>query len=227
MALKVERYGRGNSNIDKFGDKFLKQVLQRTEAVFTDVDADSTIAGKLRDLACTFSGKDYKFGGIQIQPGVGTFENYMEFGETLSASADGRLRKETISSDLSPTPSPMDRPPEPQFAKFEDALKGVTGWSGHFPNGSPVDFKIQEDFPLESVKEMIRLFANGEGANVLTITCANNETYERAMKDPEKYDIVRNRMGGWSEFFVTMFPDHQKQHIRRPISLPWFGINSH
>ena len=57
---------------------------------------------------------------------------------------------------------------------------------------------------------MIKLFAEGEGANVLTITCANNDTYEKAVSDPEKYDLVRNRMGGWSEFFVTMFPDHQK-----------------
>jgi hypothetical protein len=24
--------------------------------------------------------------------------------------------------------------------------------------------------------------------------------------DPEKYDLLRGRMGGWTEFFVTMFP---------------------
>lgn len=62
----------------------------------------------------TYSGKDYKFGGVQIQPGTGTFENYLEFGGGLAASADGRLKGETISSDLSPTPSPMDRAPDPQ-----------------------------------------------------------------------------------------------------------------
>jgi phospholipase D3/4 len=40
----------------------------------------------------------------------------------------------------------------------------------------------------------------------MIITCANAETYEKAKRDPEKYDLVRARMGGWTEFFVTMFP---------------------
>jgi pyruvate-formate lyase len=50
----------------------------------------------------------------------------------------------------------------------------------------------------------------------MTITCANPETYEAAVRDPEKYDLLRARMGGWTEFFVTMFPAHQAQHQRRP-----------
>jgi pyruvate-formate lyase len=32
--------------------------------------------------------------------------------------------------------------------------------------------------------------------------------------------VVRARMGGWSEYFVAMFPAHQQQHRRRPISTP-------
>jgi hypothetical protein len=24
-------------------------------------------------------------------------------------------------------------------------------------------------------------------------------------------------MGGWNEFFIGMFPDHQEQHLRRPM----------
>jgi pyruvate-formate lyase len=54
----------------------------------------------------------------------------------------------------------------------------------------------------------------------MTITCADPETYEQATKDPEKYDLLRARMGGWTEFFVTMFPAHQAQHQRRPFELP-------
>jgi pyruvate-formate lyase len=34
----------------------------------------------------------------------------------------------------------------------------------------------------------------------MTITCANAETYENAKCDPEKYDLLRARMGGWTEF---------------------------
>jgi hypothetical protein len=51
-------------------------------------------------------------------------------------------------------------------------------------------------------------------------TYANPETYEAATRDPEKYDLLRARMGGWSEFFVTMFPARQAQHQRRPLRRP-------
>jgi hypothetical protein len=52
---------------------------------------------------------------------------------------------------------------------------------------------------------------------VRIITCADPATLEEAQRLPERYDLVRNRMGGWSEFFVAMFPHLQEQHKRRPI----------
>jgi pyruvate-formate lyase len=36
------------------------------------------------------------------------------------------------------------------------------------------------------------------------------------MQYPERYDLVRVRMGGWSEFFVAMFDFHQEYIRRRP-----------
>ena len=84
-------------------------------------------------------------------------------------------------------------------------------------DGAPSDFNIREDFPVEALEQALVAFAHGRGASIMTITCANAETYEEATKDPEKYDLLRARMGGWTEFFVTMFPAHQAQHQRRPV----------
>jgi hypothetical protein len=41
-----------------------------------------------------------------------------------------------------------------------------------------------------------------------SVTVANR--LEEAQRLPERYDLVRNRMGGWSEFFVAMFPHLQE-----------------
>jgi pyruvate-formate lyase len=79
---------------------------------------------------------------------------------------------------------------------------------------------IREDFPVEALERVLAAFAAGQGSNILTITCANPETFAGATTDPEQYDLVRVRMGGWSEFFVAMFPAHQAQHQRRPLSTP-------
>ncbi|KAM7193033.1 hypothetical protein V8F20_008549 [Naviculisporaceae sp. PSN 640] len=52
-------------------------------------------------------------------------------------------------------------------------------------------------------------------------TCADLDTYKRAVEDPERYNLVRVRVGGWTEFYTTMFPAHQEQHQRRGYFTPW------
>ena len=58
------------------------------------------------------------------------------------------------------------------------------------------------------------------GSNLVSVTCIDPQTEELAMKEPQKFDLVRNRMGGWSNFFVAMFNEHQLQHMRRPMYGP-------
>jgi pyruvate-formate lyase len=52
---------------------------------------------------------------------------------------------------------------------------------------------------------------------MLSISCADGATLADAQRLPERYDLVRLRMGGWSEFFIAMFPHLQEQHRRRPV----------
>jgi len=84
-------------------------------------------------------------------------------------------------------------------------------------DGAPTDFNIREGFPVEALERALHAFATGRGASIMTITCANAETCEDAKRDPEKYDLLRARMGGWTDFFVATFPSHQAQHERRPV----------
>ena len=61
------------------------------------------------------------------------------------------------------------------------------------------------------------MFQDETGPNLVTVTCADPETLERARVEPQKFDLIRNRMGGWTNFFVAMFNEHQLQHMRRPM----------
>jgi pyruvate-formate lyase len=91
---------------------------------------------------------------------------------------------------------------------FAEALKSV----------APVDIDIPENFPLSDLEEVIRQFRQKKlGSNMLTISCADKETMGKAQKYPEGYDLLRLRMGGWSEFFIAMYAEHQEQHKRRPL----------
>ena len=52
--------------------------------------------------------------------------------------------------------------------------------------------------------------------NMITVTCGNPNTYNEAARFPERYDLIRVRMGGWTEFYITMFDFHQNYIKRRP-----------
>ena len=71
---------------------------------------------------------------------------------------------------------------------------------------------------------LARTVAPGQGANILTITRANPATFAGAAEEPEKYNLLRVRMGGGSEFFVVMYPAHQpqyQQHLLSDAVTPW------
>ena len=219
VALELPRYGRGHAEIDAFGNRIAARVAE--EVVDTFKNPAPATADKMVALAKRLGTPEKPFGGFQIQPGVGTFENYVEFGGSTGASADGRRNGDPLASDFSPAPSPADLPIQHQEAKLMEVLKGYTGDGARaYNDGAPTDLCIREDFPPDALKAVLRAFADGQGANILTVTCANPETFANATRDPEKYDLVRVRMGGWSEFFVSMFPAHQAQHQRRPIDTP-------
>ena len=162
-------------------------------------------------------GKPFKF---TVTPGVGTFEDNTGLGLTMAASADGRAKGDPIADDFSPQPWPLDLPVE---HKPRNIFQGLEDWNidaiGYgIANAAPSDINILEDFPLDVLERVIQQFANGEiGSNMMTVTTGNPETLTNSTKYPEAYDLVRVRMGGWTEFMIAMFPAHQQHMRRRPL----------
>jgi pyruvate-formate lyase len=219
VALALPKFGRGDAEVDRFGSELIERVARTAVEVFTSPEAPT--AQKMVELARRLGTVEKPFGGFQVQPGVGTFENYLEFGAGFGASADGRRLGDPLASDLSPSPSPADLPADHRSRSFLGVLEGYTGAGTRAMwDGAPTDLNIDEEFPAESLVQVLEAFAAGAGSNILTVTCASPSTFEGAERDPEKYDLVRVRMGGWTEFFVAMFPGHQEQHRRRPLHTP-------
>lgn len=218
MALALPRYGRGHQEIDTFGNKVIEGIA--TISIETFTQPLSQMYGALQNLATRYGTEEHPF-GIQIQPGVGTFENHVEMGAWNGASADGRRLGTAVASDLSAAPSPMDLPVEHQYAGFEASLAGFDGKGAELmSDGAPTDFNIDEDYPAEKIVRVMRQFAEGQSSNILTITVASPDTYSNAVGSPEQYNLLRVRTGGWSNFFTSVFPLSQDQYRRRPVSTP-------
>lgn len=226
IALALPKFGRGRrpaggddqDSIDAFGDAVMGRVARVAQEAFTN-PIESTAQSMLAK-ANQFGTKKLPFGGFQIQPGTGTFENYFEFGTMNGASAEGRRNGEPLASDLTPTPSPQDLPVEHQPSTFPATFAAYGAGAQAFCDGAPIDMCIREEYPEDQLADVLRAFADGAGSNLLTVTTGNPETLSEARTSPEQYDLVRVRMGGWTEFFVAMFPGHQEQHRRRPLEIP-------
>ncbi|MEQ9261695.1 MAG: Dyp-type peroxidase [Owenweeksia sp.] len=217
VALSLPRFGRGHSDIDTFGNTIIEKIADLSVTTLTQPLPQT--GEFLADLALKMGTEELPF-GIQIQPGVGTFENHVEMGAWNGASADGRRKGTTVASDMSSAPSPIDLPVDHQEADFKKSLAGFAGnGSRKMTDGGPTDFNIREDYPLDDLKEVLKQFAQARSSNILTITVANPQTMQEAMTSPEQYDLLRVRTGGWTAYFTAMFPNIQEQHRRRPISV--------
>ncbi|WP_316826147.1 Dyp-type peroxidase [Pedobacter miscanthi] len=218
IALSLPRYGRGHEEIDTFGNTIVEGIARISVETFTKPLPQMYSA--LQNLAARYGTEEHPF-GIQIQPGVGTFENHVEMGAWNGASADGRRLGTAVASDLSSAPSPMDLPIDHQYAGFETSLAGFEGkGTDLMTDGAPTDYNIDENYPADKIVKVMQQFAEGHSSNILTITVASPDTYGQAVGSPEQFNLLRVRTGGWSNFFTSVFPLTQDQHRRRPVSTP-------
>jgi pyruvate-formate lyase len=223
LCLAQPKFGNGNELVDSFAWWLLDTFADCVRLAGTH----SVNQPGREHLEKQYSTPTVPF-RMHIAPGVGTFEQYVFAGSFFGASADGRRSTMPIASDLSPAPVPSDRPAtvqDPSGARhharvfsLDNSLRSYGNpVMKHFGDGAPVDYNIREDYPVQDLFKLIRRFANGEGGSVCTFTVCNPETFEAAQRNPELYNLIRVRMGGWTEFFITLFPNHQEQHKRRPL----------
>jgi pyruvate-formate lyase/deferrochelatase/peroxidase EfeB len=227
-ALGLPKFGQGHADVDRFAHQLVQDLVDMAYDLFRN--PRPPIAEKLERLRIRYGTDEHPFDFV-ITPGIATFEDYAGVGAFLGASADGRRNGQTVASDFSPSSTPLDLP-VPDYGRA--AVESLRSWAARgtvdpdpahadpigvgLSCGSPVDVNIREDFPLDQLVKLLQQFARGEiGPNMMSISCADLSTLKEAQRFPERFDLVRMRMGGWSEFYVAMFPDHQEQHKRRPI----------
>ncbi|WP_051227503.1 Dyp-type peroxidase [Oceanospirillum beijerinckii] len=215
-ALALPKFGEGNSEDVK---ALAQQVVQGCVDIIHDGinKPVKSVKKAYKQLQKQYDLPERKFEFV-VTPGVGTFEDNLGLGSGMGASPDGRLAGDPIADDFCAAPSPADQPPKTEAYDIYQCLQdwNIEAINVGLSNAAPIDLNIKEDFPVDELTEVIRQFADSKlGSNLLTFTTADPETYKQAETFPEKYDLVRVRQGGWSEFYIAMFPEHQKYISRR------------
>ena len=83
---------------------------------------------------------------------------------------------------------------------------------GELPNSPTMSNKlVVSELSITFNKSHIFILA----FSLVLVTCANPDTFSKAQRNPEQYDLIRVRTGGWSEFYIAFFTAHQKHQERR------------
>lgn len=219
LCMAQDKFGHGHRHVDQLAWQVIDTFCDAQEQALANPMHD---AAKAR-LQERFGGESYSF-NIAFTPGVGTFEQYAFGGIFAGATPDGRKGGQPVASDLSASPLPQDIEPldaetgEPVLQV--EFMPSLASWDDKAVNrlcdGAPPDFNIAEDFPPDELLAVIKAFADGGGSNMMTVTTASPSTFAAAEADPLANDLLRVRMGGWTEFFSVLYPEHKKQHRRRP-----------
>ena len=220
QCLAQRRFGHGHVEVDRLAWRIINTFCDaNTNALSHDMHKAA-----LASLQQRFGTTDDPF-VMAISPGVGTFEQYVFGGMFAGATPDGRRAGQPIASDLASSPLPQDLNPI-DAQSGEPVLKvpfgaSMSSWEdvavNRLNDGAPADMNIAEDFPLSELIEILDMFSKGRGSNMMTITTASPKTLAAAASDPLTYDLLRVRMGGWTEYFSTLFGEHKEQHRRRPL----------
>ncbi len=228
MCLAQPRFGTGQRDVDELAWKLINSFVASVHAVrHHPLHKDALDALKHR-----YDRPGQPF-NLLLTPGVGTFEQYAFGGGFAGATPDGRRAGQSVASDLSAAPLPEDceplvgdetKPPAERYAHHASLRQSFTSWNDASINllsdGAPSDFNIREDFPKETLVEVLKAFADGKAGNMMTVTVANPETLRDAEANGRDFDLLRVRMGGWTEFYNVLFDAHKKHHRRRRVYLP-------
>lgn len=197
------------------GKEPLRQMLiNRAPKFGNDIEYVDQLAKRvLADAAVRVKVRQEEIDWMYFPMAIGTFESYARFGNTVGASADGRLACETLSSNYSPAVG-MDKSGPTAAIKsvvYPDLLP--------YCNGSPLDLQINSnevtgEAGIQRIVALIKAFQE-LGGNIMTLTGVSEELLREAQANPEKHRSLRVRLGGLSAYFIALSKEHQEIMIQR------------
>jgi pyruvate-formate lyase len=159
--------------------------------------------------------------GGSLRPGTGSAMYYIWLATghqgmpepVVGATADGRLRGEPFSANLSPSLGIRVRGPIStlqSFAKIDYQ---------RIYNGGPITLELSDSVfrNQESIRKtamLVRIFTQ-LGCQQLQLNSLNLDTLLDARAHPEKHKNLIVRVWGWSGYFCELAPEYQEQIIAR------------
>ncbi|MBQ4612446.1 MAG: pyruvate formate-lyase [Clostridia bacterium] len=177
-----------------------------------DDRADSMAVTLLNWFADSVEGRRNERGGIyRVGPGSAMF--YLQHADELTASADGRRKKEAFGTNFSPSLYVRNNGPFSVIQSFTKCPVGRT------INGGPLTMEFHStvfdtEEGIEGVAALVKAYID-KGGHQLQLNSINRERLLDAQAHPENYGSLIVRIWGWSAYFVELEKKYQDHLIAR------------
>lgn len=188
--------------------------LNRVPKWGNDDDYVDDIAVKVAEHFLAEAGKYDNIRGGPYYPGIFTF-HHVSRGIRTSASPDGRVTGDTVSTHITPHAGTDTVGPT---STLNSALK-IT--SLRPPEGTALDIRLHpsavsgEEGTMK-LRSFIETLMQQRGP-VVQFNVIDTETLRKAQADPEQYRSLLVRVWGFSAYFTTLTKEYQEEIIARTV----------
>lgn len=146
--------------------------------------------------------------GAKVIPGAFSYREHEIQGRSTPASPDGRTAGMPLNDGSCPVQGYDDKGPTLSVAS-------TASWEpSRFLGGTSVNVKINKNVAPEKIASFIKGYLKTHGSQ-LQFNIVDADTLLEAQKNPEKYRDLLVRIGGYSDFFVTIPKTLQDEIISR------------
>jgi len=175
---------------------------------------DSDTADKnliwLMELASEVT-KAHNHGNVYYCPSLHTLNANVSYGQTLSATLDGRLSGTPTNKNAGPSNSVRRNDPTSLILSAGRLPQYL------FNGGQPIDLSFSPsavENDAEKIAALVRTYASMNGLQ-MQVNSVDTDTLKKAHESPENYKDVIVRMGGYSCYFTALSASTRLEFIER------------
>lgn len=195
------------ADYEGYGDLLLS-IRNKVRHFGTGDENTNAIAKQVADMIIETFANMSTVRGAKIIPGAFSYREHELQGRTTGASMDGRRKGTPLNDGSCPVQGYDNMGPTL-------SVMSTASWEpSRFLGGTSVNVKINKGIAPEKIAAFIRGYLKTHGVQ-LQFNIIDTETLLAAQKEPDKYKNLLVRIGGYSDFFVTIPKQLQDEIISR------------
>lgn len=195
------------SNYEGYEDLLL-YIRNRIPHFGTGDSVANNIAKTVANMVLDTFGQMRTVRGAKIIPGAFSYREHEIQGKTTPASPDGRKLGMPLNDGSCPVQGYDNLGPTLSLAS-------TVAWEpSRFLGGTSVNVKINKDVKTDKIVALIKGYLKTNGSQ-LQFNIVDADTLLKAQENPEMYKDLLVRIGGYSDFFVTIPKNLQDEIISR------------